>query len=604
MSRFAPAIRSAFLSAFAVATANLFILRERSSVARIRDLRVLRLFARATDAAGWHFLAVAPAWIHRELDLTHLADAAALYAAAIILTVLTLLPLALIAAAILPRTQRSSRAIAALMAVCAMPLVLSTAGSPRLLWMLIAIFGVTAYFVAERLKHVATIAAASIVVALAAAPFAFARHDPAARPLPIAGAPNIVLISIDSLRADHLHAYGYGRNTSPNLDRLASEGALFETTMSPTSWTLPAHMTLLTSLPPEKHGVISERFRLSHSIDTLPQRLQRAGYHTAGIVSATYLDGAFGFSRGFDEYDDYSLIHNAGERSRRDVTSPQLTRQAIDWLRRNAAASAHRPFFLFLHMFDVHYDYNPPEPFAHMFDPVYGGAASGEIGSMRRSMPKRDVQHVIALYDGEIAFVDAHIGNILTALRLLGLDRNTIVVVTADHGEEFFDHGQAGHFKTLYDEVLHVPLIVRYPGRVPAGIHIAGQVRLMDIGPTLLDLAGLRVQRAPSSYEAMSLARFLTQQSAPSLPSFGDLKGKLASIRTDNAKLIWDLTTNRQQFYDLKSDPGETHAVGGAAAIEMREELEQWRATARGSDETLDLEDEEKSNLRSLGYIQ
>jgi arylsulfatase A-like enzyme len=610
------AMQAALLAAVVVAGANVFSLMQRASSARVRDLRVMRLLVRAGDLAGLPLLSGAPHWMHRELDLTTPLAAIALDAAAAGVALVALALLASLLAAVLPASPRGRALLPALVSVAALPLVFATGASSKWLALAAIVMGVSIYRIGlwraapaspplDRRRRLSPhwIAAGLIAATIALAPLAFTSHG-ATAPRPERDAPNIILISIDSLRADHLGAYGYGRNTTPNLDRLATQGALFETVMSPTSWTLPSHMTLMTSLPPERHGVISDRFRLPRGVETLPQRLQRAGYRTAGIVSATYLDGAFGFSRGFDDYDDYSLVHSAGEASRKDVTSPELTRRSIDWLRRNGRRADGRPFFLFLHMYDVHYDYNPPDPFAQMFDPAYGGGASGEIGSVRVSTPRRDVQHVVALYDGEIAFVDAHVGNIMAALKALGLEENTIVAVTADHGEEFLDHGQTGHFKTLYDEVLHVPLLIRYPGHVPAGRRVAGQVRLMDVAPTLLALAGVRSPKPATTYEARSLEKRLTGPPTCALPAFGDLRGQLVSMRTDDAKLIWDLTTNRQQFYDLRSDPRERRAFQSAEGQAMHLELARWRASAvHGSSEVINLAEEEKSGLRSLGYL-
>jgi arylsulfatase A-like enzyme len=459
-------------------------------------------------------------------------------------------------------------------------------------------------------SRVAYVGAGILVCLLAIIPFAV-RTENVERHAAHRGAPNIVLISIDSLRADHIHSYGYARNTSPNLDAVAAQGAIFETVISPTSWTLPAHMTLMTSLPPEEHGVITNRLRLARGIDTLPLRLQRSGYVTAGFVSATYLDGLYGFSRGFDEYDDYTLLRVAGEKSRAAVTSQQVARRAIDYLQRRSAAKDQRPFFLFLHFFDVHYDYNPPPPFAQMFDAGYAGRATGDVDRVHQGMPRRDLNHVVALYDGEIAWVDANIGKILASLRALGFDDNTIVAITADHGEEFLEHGQAAHYKTLYDEVLRVPLVVRYPGHVAPGRRVQGQVRLMDVAPTLLSLAGLQVARPRMGSEARSLSCLLTSplpRPAPALPAFGDLRGEVASVRTSDAKLIRNLRTNKEEFYDLDTDPGERKnidAVDQQERDQLRVILTRWRSTATNTaNNPADLEDEEKASLRSLGYIQ
>ena len=608
-------LTAAISCAAVIGAGNVLELVSRSAFGRVRDLRVLRLLARYCDLAGVNLQAILPRFAHHEMHAASVSGSAALLAIAAVIAFAVLLPIAILATMIASRLG-PSHGPALVVTVMVIATIALAGGSPmRPAVTAIAIVCIGSIFYALAFRHGAVFdlvftrtAFATIVIVSGcstAIAIAGARHV-VVRPPPPRGAPNIILISVDSLRADHLHVYGYNRCTSPNLDRLAKQGALFETVMAPTSWTLPSHMTLMTALPPERHGVISNRKRLAAGIDTLPQRLQREGYYTGGIVSATYLDGMFGFDRGFDEYDDYSLLHAAGGYSANQVSSPQVTNLALQFLDRRAAATDGRPFFLFLHMFDVHYDYNPPEPFAHMFDPVYEGKATGRVGAMTEIRKRRDLDHVIALYDGEIAFVDAHIGNILRAVSALHLDDDTIVAVVADHGEEFFEHGGSGHFRTLYDEVLHVPLIIRYPGHIPAGKRVTGQARLMDVPSTLIELAGLRVSKPASDDDAVSLGQSLFAGAPRSLPAYGDLNATLASLRTDREKVIWNLRTNKREFYDLVHDPGEHHAVRAddeMNGLAMR--LEQWRSSATEKDpaDKIDLDDEEKSALRALGYL-
>jgi arylsulfatase A-like enzyme len=598
------------------ATVNLYLLAGSGS-GRVRDLRIIRLARRVADQLDWNLLASAPAWVHAERNLRSIGDVALLFASAAVATFLVLLPIAVAVEFAARRSKRGSAIAVSFVAMCALGLAAGGMLSPAMNAALcvataLLIFVVYSMLSSSR-RWLSRSAIASIAIALVAcsiAPFASGKRE-SVRHTPRAGAPNILLISIDSLRADHLHSYGYARQTSPNIDALAADGAAFETVISPTSWTLPAHMTLMTSLAPEEHGVITNRLRLGANVDTLPMRLQRAGYTTAGFVSATYLDGIYGFSRGFDEYDDYTLLRVAGEKSRAAVTSRQVAHRAIDFLQQRAAARDARPFFLFLHFFDVHYNYNPPQPFARMFDRGYAGPATGDIDSIRRGMASRDLNHDVALYDGEIAWVDANIGSILATLRRLGIDDNTIVAITSDHGEEFLEHGQAAHYKTLYDEVLRVPLVIRYPGHVIAGRKVEGQVRLMDVAPTLLMLAGIPVAKPRGGTQARSLACLLTSlgpRSAPVLPAFGDLRGEVASVRTGGAKLIRNLRTHREEFYDLASDPGERtnlDALEQTQRDQLRVILDRWRsATTKSSNSQADLDDEEKATLRSLGYMQ
>ena len=323
---------------------------------------------------------------------------------------------------------------------------------------------------------------------------------------------NVVLISIDSLRADHLHSYGYPRSTSPNLDRVAKQGALFENVIAESSWTLPTHVSMLTGLSSDVHGVERDELRLGREVPRLASRLREEGYRTKGIYSGPYLDPIFGFGVGFDEYEAAygapgsedleresqevgawrSVMREANQRSHRTITSPELTKKAIEFVGRDS----NEPFFLFLHYFDVHYDYIPTESLWREFDPDYEGDLSGENfrnnPAIHPDMDPTDLAHLIALYDAEIRFTDEHIGYLFDALERNGLTERTLLIVTADHGEEFFEHGGKGHRRTLFDEVLKVPLLLRLPNQVPAGLRVSSQVRHIDLMPTILSLLAAR----------------------------------------------------------------------------------------------------------------
>ena len=440
------------------------------------------------------------------------------------------------------------------------------------------------------------------------------------------GRPNVLLVSIDSLRPDHLHCYGAEHDTSPVIDALARDGTRFQTVVSPSSWTLPAHLTLLTGLPPERHGVVDDATRLRGDALFLTEVLWQAGYTTAGFVSAPYLDAMYGFSQGFDLYDDYSIAKRSFEASQHGSTSPLLLGIFDAWLERWNADGRERPFFAFLHMWDVHYDYTPPPPYDTMFDPDYRGSVTGEdfeLGTqVHVGMDPRDLAHVVALYDGEIRYTDHYLGLVLERLRALGILDQTIVVVTADHGDEFLEHGRKGHKQALYDESILVPLIIRYPGTVPAGRVVNEQVRLMDVGPTILTLAGLPRPAdfgaaGTGPYAARDLGPWVTappDRRPPPLPAFSDLVGDapvpLASIRTPDLKLIQEQGAGgREELYALASDPGErTNLLPGAApaVVPLQQELSDWRTT--WSDRHLaaaaTLDEEHRERLRALGYLK
>ena len=457
------------------------------------------------------------------------------------------------------------------------------------------------------------------------------------------GLPNILLISVDSLRADHLHCDGYPRETSPSIDALAREGVRFKTVVSSTSWTLPAHLTMLTSLPPEGHGVILDRMRLRPGVLTLAEALRRSGYATAGFTSGPYLEAEYGFSQGFEHYDDYSVTNSSPQFSHRGITSPLLLRTVGSWLSRWDREGRKRAFFIFLHMWDVHYDYAPPPPFDTMFDPGYRGSVTAENymknPQIRPGMDPRDLEHVIALYDGEIRFTDLHIGRLMEILKSVGVFDDTIVAATADHGEEFFEHGNKGHRRSLYDESLLVPLVIRYPRKVPAGKVVAQQVRLMDIAPTLIGIAGLK---PPSGFGAPApkgpnaerdLSSLIASdpgaaagggnsgggavRGAEPAHAFGDLHGRLACVRTERYKFIQSRVTGAEELFDLSADPAEqtnissrisSRTSSGDPALDetLRKALVAWRESwgkGRGLSRAIELNEEQKERLRSLGYI-
>jgi hypothetical protein len=314
-------------------------------------------------------------------------------------------------------------------------------------------------------------------------------------------ADNLIFISIDSLRADRVGVYGNPRPTSPTIDRLAAAGVRFANASSSSSWTLPSHMSMFTGRDVLAHGVISESDRLSTAIPTLAGSLKSAGLRTAAIVSTPVLNGRFGFNHGFDLYDDHTIPAPNAFDSVTDEPAPTVEKLAIDWLRNNAA----QRFFLFLHFWDVHYDYIPPPPYDTMFDPDYTGTVTGkgfyERTDINKRLPKRDIEHLLALYDGELRWVDDHIARVLAAVEDLGIADRTAIVVTSDHGDEFFEHGYKGHGRTLYNEVTRIPLIMKAPG-VPGGQVIESPVGLADIMPTALAFLGVE---APAGMSGLDL---------------------------------------------------------------------------------------------------
>jgi arylsulfatase len=370
------------------------------------------------------------------------------------------------------------------------------------------------------------------------------RRPPAPPPIKY----NLLVISIDTCRADHLKCYGYNQDTSPHLDQLAKEGVLFENLTAATSWTVPSHMSMFTSLYPSVHGVQAIDGRLGKGVPTLAQCLAKCGYVTAAFVLWPALAHQFGFDSGFQLYDDLS-VHRREMRGQFKVkgrSNPEITDLATEWL--NKHSQEH--FFLFVHYFDCHNDYIPPAPYDTKFDPDYKGRENGRDIFRRKSdqdiakhISIRDLAHMVALYDGGIAFTDEHVGKILQLLQDLQLSEKTLVVVLSDHGEAFLEHGKLCHGNSLYEEALHVPLIMRLPGVIPAGKRVAGNVSHVDLMPTLL---GLLQMPGPSKVQGIDLSpAILGDQPVPERLIYSELMMgyNLRAVRWGNRKLLGTIGT-------------------------------------------------------------
>ena len=358
---------------------------------------------------------------------------------------------------------------------------------------------------------------------------------------------NLLLISIDTCRADHLTCYGYNRDTSPHLDQLAREGVLFENLTAAASWTVPSHMSMFTALYPSVHGVESGSARLGEGVPTLAQILAQRGYVTAAFVTGPSLNHRFGFDRGFQTYDDFTVSRLFDNVDIREggfdhvVTDPVITHLATQWLQKHSREN----FFLFLHYWDCHDDYIPPSPFNKKFDPAYSGKEHGRYILFRQDelaahISVMDLAHLVALYDGEIAHTDEHVGKILQLLEALQLSEKTLVIVLSDHGEAFLEHGKLLHANSLYEEELHVPLIMRLPGVIPAGKRIVGNVSHVDLLPTALGL--LRQQACPTQIQGIDLSpMILGDKPVPERLIYSKLAYNgynLSSVRWGSHKLL------------------------------------------------------------------
>ena len=322
--------------------------------------------------------------------------------------------------------------------------------------------------------------------------------------------PDILFVLIDSIKASHLGCYGYGRDTTPNIDRFAkAECVRFETVIPGGSWTIPAVMTLFTSLPADEHRRVMPNLPHDGKAVTFAETLRGAGYATVGITANGMVSHRFGYGKGFDLWDDYSatLPPEAGMMKAASgyAKGMALTKMGLNRLKRRDPA---KPLFLFLFYMDPHWDYCPPLPYDRMFDSTGKGPIRNAWAMKADKVTPEIRRRTLDAYDGEIAYCDNAISNLLASVAAMPRWNDTVVVIAGDHGESFWERGFSGHGNYLYDQELKVPLMIRVPksrGLKP-GTVVKGQVGGIDLAPTLLDLAGVPV---PPSWKLLSVGNLL-----------------------------------------------------------------------------------------------
>jgi len=403
---------------------------------------------------------------------------------------------------------------------------------------------------------------------------------------------NLLLITLDTVRADALGAYGQALPSSPHIDGLAADGVLFEQCSSSSPNTLPSHATLFTGLQPFSHGVRSNAgYALTASNRTLAEVLHEHGYRTAAEVAAQVLDASTGITQGFEaarhvdapdvEWQKLRLEEDGVERIAKLKVRPanDITRHAVRFLERTGS----EPFFLWLHYYDPHFPYTPPEPYRQRFS--------------------------TSRYHGEIAYADEQLGVVLEALDELGLAGRTLVALTSDHGEGLSQHGETAHSFFVYESTLRVPLVLRGPG-LPQGRRVSTPVRLLDVAPTLLELLGIA---PPAGTQGRSLVALMGED-PPSLtlPAYGESAelsmifdgSLLRSLRQGRWKYIHKVNP---ELYDLQTDPDEQRNRAGAEPARLSDlasQLEQLvgMAPASPGDAAIALDPETRAGLIALGY--
>lgn len=440
---------------------------------------------------------------------------------------------------------------------------------------------------------------------------------------PEAQAPNVVLITIDTLRADHLSCYGYPLRTSPFIDELARQGTRFERVHTVIPLTGPAHLALMTSRYPQENGVRrnGEALASDRALITLPQILKSRGYQSGAFVSSWPLLGRLTHLNDyFQHYDEdltrtYQLFNSS--RYAEDVTP-----RAVKWLHKHA--NRKKPFFLWVHYFDPHSPYMFRDGFApanvnnaHPFEPA----------------EDNDMRERVRGYDSEVYYTDHHIGKLLGALNDLNVNDSTLVVLTADHGESLGQHGYVGHGRHLYEGIIHIPLIIRYPGHVKAGQVVKTPVSILDITPTVVDLTGQQAaaqKQTPIVFSGRSLAPVLSDGSALTdrwtyYVTFPGKKGyaprwlswmwveneELPSRfgRTNNnSKMVWDTSAQKLYLYDLSRDPHELHgreiSKDKPTYLADTSNLKKWFLRTETRAQSQKLSDHDIEVLKSLGYVQ
>ena len=519
--------------------------------------------------------------------------------------------------------------------------------------------------------------------------------------------PNVLIYIIDALRADHLSCYGYGRATSPAIDALAAEPGVvrFSRACSPATWTKPVAASILSGCYPPAHGVRSRSDLFIRAVPRLPEILQAAGFGTAAVSTIGNVSSVLGFAIGFDHFVDlYKDPELAREREvsnsgawklyfEQDTTvvlplAEDVNRQAMQWLAERARSETgpsvgglgqetgpsagdqstnlpvYQPWFLFLWALDTHDPYYPPPGFDRWRDPGYTGPIDGSAESVRRVRTPADVQRLVDLYDGEIAYVDQEFGRLIDFLRASGQYDDTLVVVAGDHGEAFGEHGDFVHGHLAYEEIMHVPLLVKFPASmaVQGGV-VDALAQLTDIAPTVLDALGLG--HLAADMQGVSLLPAVQAGAAPRSLAFSETQAspannRLLAVRSERWKYLrvdppgdysrnglaggpasaqqrlagyWQQLANpemvkrllrnpmfylrrqmaqRQMLFDLAADPLERNNIASeqpAVLAELDAALEVWLAECRAYAELSDrqgvagLDEATLAQLHGLGYL-
>ena len=424
---------------------------------------------------------------------------------------------------------------------------------------------------------------------------------------------------MDTLRADHLSCYGYERETSPNIDELVEDSVLFENVYAQSPWTLPSHLSMLFSLNSASHQVYYYNQKIDDSLPSITSFLRKNGFMTYGFTGGGYVSRIFGFSKGFDWYDEHfgkSLAVLGTDEAER------LFAHTSDWLKENKD----KPFFLFLHTFQIHGPYECPSPWNEAFlDKEMKWKKFNLVKFFRErgrdhKFTPQEIDNIMSLYDGEIRYTDeALIKPLITLLKELGIYDNTLLIITSDHGEEFYDHKGWLHSTTLYNELIRVPLVMKFPNSEFKGTKVKAKSRSIDIMPTVLETASVKYNK--KHLDGKSLMDLIEGRELEDRTFISDLAYKnvydttpaMIATNENNLKII--LSKSKEsvkdiEIYDLQRDPKEkTNIIGkqrkfGQKLIDILNEYYREKQKVQRKKEQLQLDEKLKEKLRALGYLQ
>ena len=425
-------------------------------------------------------------------------------------------------------------------------------------------------------------------------------------PAPAPDGMQIILITMDTTRADRLSCYGYEKETSPNLDAFALESTMYTQAYSSSSWTLPAHASLFTAKFPTSHGARYDPegpLKLTAALDgpeawnqysarglatdetTLAQMLGDEGFATGAVVSGPWLKQVFGLDLGFDHWDDEGIDHLNGK------PAAQVTDSAIEWIRDHRS----NKFLLFLNYYDPHLPYMPPIEYRDAF---YDGTITQQVAGTTIGQN--------ALYDAEILYMDHHIGRLFENLRSMGLYDDAWIIVTADHGDLLGEHGRFGHGETLTEEEIHIPLLIKYPKAAATG-KIDGRVQITDIMPTILERLGLPIPESTQGSTLTSVTHPIVAEVYP-VP-FVSENGDWVALYEGDFKYLWN-SKGANALFNLKRDADEKENL----SLSMKKRSERMRKTVQGYLDSLpepgdagpvrEVDAETQKMLENMGYLK